>query len=227
MLSHDKFIFASRMFDVDYDLTKGLNLRIRGGARIDAARGPVSTPGATVALAASATNYVEVDDNGNITSNTSKFSSTTTFLYIVKTGTALITDITDVRHQGLVDPLLTPRTAIASASTKGSVARLLMQNILDASADTDIIVDDALRVLDFFILNTGIAAHATLDTVQLKKGATAITNALAKTATVNAIIRAGTFDPAQVVFAAGDTLRFTAAHNTNVACTAYVLVASL
>lgn len=96
--------------------------------------------------------------------------------------------------------------------------------IADASADTDTILTHKSRVIKFEYLDTGIGAHATLDTVQLKNGATAITDAVAKTATVNALVRAATYDPAQVVILAGGTLRITAAKNTNVAGIAIVTV---
>ena len=69
----------------------------------------------------------------------------------------------------------------------------------------------------------GAAAHATTDTVQLLSTAAAITDALAKTATQEAIIRAATIDQTNSVIAAGGKIRVTASKTTNVACIAYVL----
>ena len=110
----------------------------------------------------------------------------------------------------------------ADGDVLGAVDLLYHKTIADASADTDIIVTSKIRVVDAWIINTGIAAHATTDTITFKNGTNAITDAIAKTATVNAIRRASTFDPARWDIADGGTLRITAAKTTNVACEAYV-----
>ena len=110
----------------------------------------------------------------------------------------------------------------ADGDVLGAVDLLYHKTIADASADTDIIVTSKIRVVDAWIINTGAAAHATLDTITFKNGTNAITDAIAKTATVNAIKRASTFDPARWDIADGGTLRITAAKTTNVACEAYV-----
>ena len=57
----------------------------------------------------------------------------------------------------------------------------------------------------------------------LQLSGTAITDAIAKTATVNAIKRASTMDPAQTTILAGATLNVVAAKTTNCACIAYIL----
>jgi hypothetical protein len=112
---------------------------------------------------------------------------------------------------------------LANAAVIGGIPVLHRIDIADASADTDVVLTHKTRVVDFWFLNTGIGAHATDDTITLKNGATAISDVIAKTATVNAIKRASTMDPAQVTISAGGTLRITAVKSTNVAVTAFVL----
>lgn len=113
--------------------------------------------------------------------------------------------------------------AVGNAQVVPGIPVLFQIPIADASADTDLVTTYAIRVLDFWFRNTGIAASAALDTVQLKNGATAITDAIAKTATVEKVVRASTMAAAQLDVAAGGTLRITAAKNLNVAGVAYIL----
>lgn len=125
-----------------------------------------------------------------------------------------------------INPNSIDGTIAKNVGTVGDViAGLTLTRIItvaDASADTDTLLTFKERIIKFEFLNTGIGAHATLDTVQLKNVATAITDAVAKTATVNALVKAATYDPAQVVVAAGAILRITAVKNTNVAGIAIV-----
>lgn len=120
---------------------------------------------------------------------------------------------------------LTGRVAavIANANVIGGVPIIFRLDIADASADTDVIMTHKIRVLDAWALNTGIAAHAANDTWQVKNGANAITDAVAKGATVNAIKRASTIDPARHEIASAGTLRVSAVKDTNAAITLYVL----
>jgi len=113
----------------------------------------------------------------------------------------------------------------ASADVLGAVPLLYHYTIPDVGAPTDydIVVTSKIRVVDAWILNTGVAAHATNDTIQFKNGANAITDAIAKTAAVDALIRATTIDDARMDIADGGTLRITATKATNIACEAYVL----
>lgn len=111
---------------------------------------------------------------------------------------------------------------VANANVIGGVLVVFRIDVADASADTDIVVTNKIRVISAMALATGIAAHASLDTWQVKNGATAITDAVAKTATVNAISRAATINPAAHEIAAAGTLRITAVKNTNAAVTVYV-----
>jgi hypothetical protein len=113
----------------------------------------------------------------------------------------------------------------ADAAVLGAVPLLYHYRIPDVGAPTDydIVVTSKIRVVDAWILNTGIGAHAANDTIQFKNGANAITNAIAKTAATDIIVRAGTIDDARADIADGGTLRITATKATNIACEAYVL----
>lgn len=124
---------------------------------------------------------------------------------------------------------------LVSASLDGTIAKVLANaaviagiglvyrlDIADATGDTDVTLMHKFRVTRFDFLNTGIAAHATLDLVQLKNVGNAITDAVAKTATVNKLVTASTYDPSYVEIAAGTVMRVTAAKNTNVAGVAYI-----
>lgn len=112
---------------------------------------------------------------------------------------------------------------LANAAVIPGITCLFTLNIADASGDTDITTTFKVKVVDFWFLNTGIAAHAANDTIQLKSTGDAITNVIAKTATVNALPRAGTIDPATATVAAGGILRVTAVKDTNVAGVAHIL----
>lgn len=117
-----------------------------------------------------------------------------------------------------------PVGTIANANVCSGVPFLHRIDVPDSSTDTDVAVVDKIRVIDAWGLNTGIAAHASADTWQIKNGSSAISDAVAKTATVNAIRRVSTIDPAQHEIAAGGTLRVTTVKSTNSAATVYVLV---
>jgi predicted RecA/RadA family phage recombinase len=112
---------------------------------------------------------------------------------------------------------------VADGNVLGGVPVLFRKDCADASADVDVTVTHKIRVLDAWGLNTGIAAHAANDTWQVKNGANAISDAVAKTATVNAIKRIATIDPSRHEIAAGGTLRITTVKATNAAVTVYVL----
>ncbi len=112
---------------------------------------------------------------------------------------------------------------VANANVIGGLPVLFRIDCADASANVDVVSTHKIRVLDAWALNTGIAAHAANDTWQVKNGANAISDAVAKTAVVNAIKRISTIDPAQAEIAAGGTLRVTTVKDTNAAVTVYVL----
>ena len=112
---------------------------------------------------------------------------------------------------------------IANANVIGGIPVLHRIDVADATGDTDVVLTHKTRIIDAWGLNTGIAAHAANDTWQVKYGANAISDAVAKTATVNAVKRIATINPANAEIAAGGTLRIAAVKDTNAAVTVYVL----
>lgn len=125
----------------------------------------------------------------------------------------------------ITDAILTGAkvATVADANVVGGIPVLHRIDVADASGDTDVVLTHKTRILDAWGLNTGIAAHASTDTWQVKNGSNAISDAVAKTATVNAIKRISTINPTYHEIAAGGTLRITAAKTTNAAVTVYVL----
>jgi hypothetical protein len=112
---------------------------------------------------------------------------------------------------------------VADVNVIGGLVVLHRIDVADLSGDNDVTLTHKTRVIDVWGLNTGIAAHATDDTWQVKNGSNAISDAVAKTAAVNAIKRIGSIDPTYAEIAAGGTLRITAVKDTNAAVTVYVL----
>lgn len=112
---------------------------------------------------------------------------------------------------------------VADANVIGGIPVLHRIDVADGTGNTDVVLTHKTRVIDAWGVNTGIGAHATDDTWQVKNGANAISDAVAKTATVNAIKRISTIDPATADIAAGGTLRIAAVKDTNSAVTVYVL----
>jgi hypothetical protein len=113
--------------------------------------------------------------------------------------------------------------AVADANVIGGILLIHRIDVPDGTGNTDIVLTHKTRVIDAWGVNTGIAAHATADTWQVKNGANAISDAVAKTAAVNAVKRIGTINPTYHEIAAGGTLRIAAVKDTNSAVTVYVL----
>lgn len=91
-----------------------------------------------------------------------------------------------------------------------------------ALADTDIVLTNKTRVIDAWVVLRGAGVAST--TLQVKNGATAITDAMAASGSVKAVVRCATIDSAQYDVAAGGTLRVTSATGaTQPAATVYVL----
>jgi hypothetical protein len=78
-----------------------------------------------------------------------------------------------------------------------------------ALADTDIVLVNRTRVIDAWLVLAGAGVATT--TLQVKNGATAITDAMAASGSVKALVRCATIDTAQHEVAAGGTLRVTSA----------------
>lgn len=81
-----------------------------------------------------------------------------------------------------------------------------------AAADKDLVVDSKIRVIDFWCLHTGGAGEVG-DTIQLKNGANAISDAMDWSGADKVIVRAGELDDAQATVAASGTLRVTTTDN--------------
>lgn len=125
-----------------------------------------------------------------------------------------------------LDPASLTGTAakvVADANIIGGVPVLHRIDVADGTGNTDVVLTHKTRVIDAWALNTGIGAHATNDTWQVKNSANAISDAVAKTATVHAIKRISTIDPTQAAISAGGTLRIAAVKDLNSAVTVYVL----
>ncbi len=112
---------------------------------------------------------------------------------------------------------------VADDNKVGGIPVLHRVDIADASGDTDVVLTHKTRIVDVWLRSSGIGAHGTDDHVQVFNGANAVTNEIAKTATVNSVVHASTINPTYEEIAAGGTLKVTAVKSTNVACTVYVL----
>lgn len=108
-------------------------------------------------------------------------------------------------QQAVNADILNRMTYAANATTPGFLAVHTFTIPNAATADYDIVVVDKFEVLDVVVRKDGAGAA---NTVQVKNGATAITDAIAA-AVDKAVTRAGTIDTASNVVAAGGTLRCT------------------
>lgn len=83
----------------------------------------------------------------------------------------------------------------------------------NAAGDVDKIMPYKIRVIDAWAVKT--ATGGASDTVQVKNGATAITDALDLNVADKVVVRAGTIDDASRDVAAGGTLRVTSVDGSN------------
>ncbi|MBT9132659.1 MAG: hypothetical protein DDT33_01186 [Firmicutes bacterium] len=112
---------------------------------------------------------------------------------------------------------------VPNANVVGGLLVLHRIDCPSASQDNNIVLTHRTRIIDAWALNTGIAAHATADTWQVRNVAIPVSDVVTKTATINAVRRISTIDPAQAEIPAGGTLRVTTVLNLNAAVTAYIL----
>ena len=105
----------------------------------------------------------------------------------------------------------------------GGIPILFVIDVANTADDYDVTMTHKVRVVDAWIVCTGVAAHATNDTLQLKNGTNAITDALAKGDTQYATKRFTTIDETYTEIAASGTLRVTAVKDTNCAAKVFVL----
>lgn len=92
----DSLALGGGAFTVNADLTTGLTLALQGG-RVSLGTTVLSVAPTTIALATSATNYVEVDSAGALHANTAAFTAGRCPLYVVVTGTGAITSWTSAK----------------------------------------------------------------------------------------------------------------------------------
>jgi hypothetical protein len=100
------------------------------------------------------------------------------------------------------------RLTTTYASQGAGRLEVLSLDIADAASDDyDVQADDTIEIVDVVVIKNGAGAG---NTVQVKNGATAITDAIAA-AVDKAITRAGTIDRAQSTIATTGTLRISVA----------------
>lgn len=113
---------------------------------------------------------------------------------------------------------------VADANVIGGVPVLHRIDIPDAATgDVDVVLTHKTRVVEAWAVKTGGAGGAA-NTVQVKNGATAITDAMSINIADTLIVRAASIDDAQHEIAAAGTLRVTRTKaGGNAACIVYVL----
>lgn len=115
----------------------------------------------------------------------------------------------------LDDDILTGLHAaeVADANTDGGLPILFRIDVAGGAAgNTDLVVDEKVRVIDAWAVHTGGAGQAD-DTIQIFNGAAAITDAMDWSGADNALVRAAEIDDAAHEVAAGGTLRVTTTDN--------------
>jgi hypothetical protein len=164
-----KIVPAGDRFDIDVPNSSGLSLRVRGGYYIHQL-GVRSAPNATLTLTASETNFVEVNDAGVISTNTTSFTASYTPLYVVTTGATLITGIED-RRGGARAFTVQAMTADGAISETADFVTLSKSGILAAT----IAAPRAGRWLVIQQIDAGTDGH----TVTLSAGTFNETNTIA------------------------------------------------
>jgi len=146
-------------------------------------------------------------------------------------GTKLADDACDSEHytNGSVDLV-----HLAAASLDGTIAKVVADDnviggvpvvhridIADGAGDTDVTLTHKTRVIRVDVVKTAANGGAG-DTVTIKNGSNAITDAIDLQINDKEFTGAGEIDDAQHEIAASGTLKVTAANATNNACTVYV-----
>lgn len=114
---------------------------------------------------------------------------------------------------------------VADANVIGGLPVLHRVAVADgATGDVDVTLTHKTLVTDVWLVKTAGAGGAS-DTITVKNGTTAITDAMDINVADKAVVRAGTIDDAQYAISAGGTLRVTRtkASANNVACVVFVL----
>lgn len=112
---------------------------------------------------------------------------------------------------------------VANANVVGGIPVIFRIDIADAATgDVDVVSTHKVRVIDAWAVKTANAGGAA-NTIQVKNGANAITDAMSININDQAIVRAASIDDAQHEIAAGGTLKVTRTKaGGNAACIVYV-----
>jgi hypothetical protein len=110
---------------------------------------------------------------------------------------------------------------VADANVIGGIPVVHRIEIADGAGDTDVTLTHTTLITDVHVYKTS-ASGASGDTITVKNGATAITDALDIGVSDTVVVRAGQIDDAANKISAAGTLRVTAANNTNNACVVIV-----
>lgn len=102
---------------------------------------------------------------------------------------------------------------VANANVVGGVPIVFRINAAALTGDVDVVMTHKVRIIDAWCVAT--AAGGASDTITVKNGATAITNAMDLNVSDNVIVRAGTIDDAQHEIDAAGTLRISGASAVN------------
>lgn len=224
-LTDTKIVPTGDRFDIDVASSSGLSLRVRGGVYLAGAAGFRNAPNVTLTLTASATNYVEMDDAGVITTNTTSFTAGYTQLYIVTTSATVVTGVADFRTiaavTGDIDGVQVAN--LANVNVVGGVAVLHRIDLAaGANADTDVVLTHKTRIIDAHVILRGAGVASCVLT--LKNGSSAISSAMAASGSDQAVVRTASIDDAAYEIAAGGTLRCSSSGGASQpACTVYVL----
>lgn len=113
---------------------------------------------------------------------------------------------------------------VADANVIGGVPVIHRIDVADGTTgDVDVTLTHKTRVINVWLVKTA-GAGGSSDTITVKNGSTAITDAMSINVSDKVVVRAGTIDDAQHEIAAAGTLRVTRtkASANNVACIVYV-----
>jgi hypothetical protein len=99
------------------------------------------------------------------------------------------------------------RVVVTDSSSEPQLESVIVIPVPDAATgDVDVVVERAFEVTEVVVQKRG-GAGAASNTITVKKGATAISDALDMNVADKVLVRASTIDDAQSTLAAGDTLR--------------------
>lgn len=154
-------------------------------------------------------------------------TATRTIEAVVSTGTGRQADAdleVRVGNNGKLITDMSNSDVCASAAVVASIGGVIRVDLAaGALAETDVVMEDKVRVIDARVVLRGAGVANT--TLKVQNGATTITDAMDVSGSDKAMIRAATLDDAQWDISAGGTLRIkTETGATQPACTVFVEV---